>query len=284
MVAVAVVLFVASAVMFYVSMRDESTTISANGNAKDSATAAYSQGWDGQNTIIYNEDGSVKELFAFDPNTADSTQLLRLGLSPWQVRSIYRYRAKGGIYRKKTDFARLYGLTTRQYRQLEPYIRISEDYLPAAEAVIAAEEPLPLRDTIRYPLKLKQGERINLNTADTTLLKRVPGIGSGFAKAIVIYRERLGGFYSPAQLNEISGFPPEALPYFTADGSACRRLEINKLTLGELRRHPYIRFYLAKTITEHRRTHGDIHSFDELSLYRDFTPEVIERLKHYVRF
>lgn len=28
------------------------------------------------------------ERFAFDPNTADSTQLLRLGLQPWQVRNI----------------------------------------------------------------------------------------------------------------------------------------------------------------------------------------------------
>jgi DNA uptake protein ComE-like DNA-binding protein len=72
------------------------------------------------------------ETFYFDPNTADSTQLLRLGLQPWQVRNIYKYRAKGGVYRKKEDFARLYGLTVKDYRRLEPYIRISSDYLPAA--------------------------------------------------------------------------------------------------------------------------------------------------------
>ena len=29
----------------------------------------------------------------FDPNTADSTQLLSLGLQPYQVRNIYHYRA-----------------------------------------------------------------------------------------------------------------------------------------------------------------------------------------------
>ena len=66
------------------------------------------------------------ELFVFDPNTADSTQLLRLGLQPWQVKNIYKYRAAGGVYREKTDFARLYGLTVKQYRELEPYIRISD--------------------------------------------------------------------------------------------------------------------------------------------------------------
>ena len=70
----------------------------------------------------------MAERFAFDPNTADSTQLLRLGLKPWQVRSIYRYRAKGGVFSEPADFARVYGLTLKQYRELEPYIRIGRDY------------------------------------------------------------------------------------------------------------------------------------------------------------
>ena len=77
------------------------------------------------------------ERFVFDPNTADSTQLLRLGLKPWQVRNIYKYRAAGGIYRRPLDFAKLYGLTVKQYRELEPYIRISSDYLPASTLVEA---------------------------------------------------------------------------------------------------------------------------------------------------
>ena len=49
--------------------------------------------------------------FFFDPNTADSTALLRLGLSPWQVRNIYKYRARGGRYHRPEDFSKLYGLT-----------------------------------------------------------------------------------------------------------------------------------------------------------------------------
>ena len=39
--------------------------------------------------------------FRFDPNTADCTAFLPLGLQPWQVRNIYKYRAAGGLYRKK---------------------------------------------------------------------------------------------------------------------------------------------------------------------------------------
>ena len=239
----------------------------------------------GQQAVAYYDTGGRRaELFPFDPNTADSTQLLRLGLAPWQVRNIYKYRAAGGIYRQPRDFARLYGLTAGQYRRLEPYIRISDDYRPAAEAYPAEPRPAYVRDTTRYPQKLKPGQHVALNTADTALLKRVPGIGSGFARAIVRYRERLGGFYSTAQLMEIGNFPQSALPYFTADPSLCRKLNVNRLTLSQLRRHPYIGFYQAKTIIDHRRLHGPLRSLDDLRLYKDFPPETIERLRHYIEF
>ena len=232
----------------------------------------------------YAVPGRQTELFTFDPNTADSTALLRLGLAPWQVRNIYKYRAAGGIYHTPADFARLYGLTAGQYRRLEPYIRISEDYRPAAELYASRPSEGVTRDTLLYPRKLKQGETISLNAADTSLLKRVPGIGSGFARAIVAYRERLGGFYSADQLTEIANFPASALPYFKVEDDACRRLNVNKLTLNQLRRHPYMGFYRAKTIVDHRRLHGQIRSLDELKLYKDFTPDAIERLRHYLEF
>ena len=236
--AVLAVIAVVAGIMTYIgdggsmppAIAADSTAINvAGGDARGGGT---------QDGGYYATEGRKAELFAFDPNTADSTQLLRLGLAPWQVRSIYRYRAKGGIYRDKADFARLYGLTVGQYRRLEPYIRISPDYRPASEVYSKPSHDAYARDTIKYPLKLKPGQTVSLNTADTTLLKRVPGIGSGFAGAIIRLRERLGGFYDTAQLL--------ALPYFTADPSACKKLNVNKLTLNQLRRHPYIGFYFFK--------------------------------------
>lgn len=151
------------------------------------------------------------ELFPFDPNTADSTQFLRLGLRPWQVRNIYKYRAAGGRYRKPTDFARLYGLTLKQYKRLEPYIRIEKEVM-AADVYGNIREEYP-RHHYDYPVKLRKGDHININTADTAQLMTVPGIGSYYARQIVRKRARLGGFASPKQLLEIEGFPETALEY-----------------------------------------------------------------------
>lgn len=222
------------------------------------------------------------ERFPFDPNTADSTQLLRLGLQPWQVRNIYKYRAKGGVYRQPSDFADLYGLTRKQYRELEPLIRISDEYLPAASLV--SERTAAVRDTLRYTAKIGPTEHVDLNRADTTLLKRVPGIGSYFARSIVRYRDRLGGFYSVEQLREIEDFPVAALSFFTLGNAQLRKLDLNRLTLNQLKQHPYINFYMARDIIDYRRLKGPLHSLNDLHLLRDFPPDVIRRLEPYVTF
>lgn len=68
------------------------------------------------------------ESFPFDPNEADSSQLLRLGLTPAQVRSIYRHRAKGYVYSTPEDFARTPFMTKGQWAHLKPLINIGDQY------------------------------------------------------------------------------------------------------------------------------------------------------------
>ena len=231
---------------------------------------------------FYYQDGKKAELFPFDPNTADSTELLRLGLRPWQVRCIYRYRAEGGIFRKPKDFAKLYGLTRKQYRMMEPYIRISEDFLDAS--TIYNYEPASARDTIKSPIKLTPQERVVLNTADTSRLKKIPGVGSHFARKIVEYRNRLGGFYDIHQLLEIEDFPESSLTYFIIPDDQVKKMNINQATLNELKAHPYITYFQAKAIIDYRRLKGKLHSLKELKLLKDFTQKAIERLEPYVEY
>ena len=233
---------------------------------------------------IYNVETVRRKLSAFDPNTADSTLLLSLGLQPWQVRSIYRYRAKGGIYRQPSDFARLYGLTVKQYKELLPYIRISDEYKSAAEVYGRTDAVRSGRDTLRYPVKLQPGQYVTLDDADTASLRKVPGIGRYYASRIVRYRNDLGGYVSVAQLSEIEGIPEAALSYFRVTGGAVRKLNLNRLTLNELKHHPYINFYQARRIIDYRRLKGPLHSIDDLRLLKDFSQRDIERLRPYVEF
>lgn len=274
----------------------------------------------GENDGSKPADLSIGELFYFDPNTADSTQLLRLGLSPWQVKNIYRYRSKGGRYNYPEDFARLYGLTLKQYRRLEPYIRIQQEVMAAdvikprhpnysmgRGASLYAETPkagntsfasntsntssnhysnnVHARDTSYYRSnKLKAGETIDINTADTTLLKRIPGIGSYYARRIVELRQRHKIFTSLDELLSIRNFPESALAYMTINETDIPILKINKMTLDQLENHPLLSVTQARDIMTLRRTSGAIRTIEDLRLTRSLSPQALQRIAPYIDY
>ena len=86
------------------------------------------------------------------------------------------------------------------------------------------------------------------------------------------------------QLDEIEDFPLDAKEYLTIEMPSPVKLDINHLSLNELKRHPYINFYQAREIANYRRLHGPIRSLEELRLSKDFPPEAIERLLPYVAY
>ena len=289
--AIVLLLAVVAIAAFHFASGDDMTvggerTDSVRMHGKNRAYEHEFAGEETQHGYYAENAGRSIRLFPFDPNTADSTQLLSLGLSRWQVRSIYKYRAAGGVFRQPEDFARLYGLTKKQYEDLRPYIRISNGYKPAIEFYEPRPRHVNIPDSIaaRHVEKLKAGETIELNAADTTLLMRVPGIGRYYARQIVNRRTWLGGFYTADQLMEIEYLPKEALNYFHVDVGKIKKLNVNKLSLSELKRHPYINYYQAKDIVDYRRMRGSLTTIEELRLMKDFTEKDIERLRHYLEY
>lgn len=217
-------------------------------------------------------------LTPFDPNTADSIAFLRLGLKPWMAKNILKYREKGGRFRKPEDFKKIYGLNEEQYAMLLPYIHIQEAHRDTIRI-------LAVRDTIQhFPTKYTAVTQIELNSTDTTELKKIPGVGSGIARMIVRYREQLGGFYSITQLDEIHLISANISKWFSLNPALIRKININRASISRLNAHPYINFYQAKIILEHRRKHGNINSLRQLSLYEEFNATDFDRLNHYISF
>ena len=136
--------------------------------------------------------------------------------------------------------------------------------------------------------KFTEGTIVELNTADTTILKKVPGIGSAFAKRIVGYRALLGGYYSVTQLGEVYGIDEDRyqafIPWFTADPSFIKKLEINTLPQDSLPRHPYISYAQARVIRQLRRQKGKLTGWENLQLLNEFTESDKTRLQPYISF
>ena len=136
--------------------------------------------------------------------------------------------------------------------------------------------------------KFTLGTTIEINTSDTLLLMKIPGIGAAFAKRITSYRNLLGGYSRLEQLQEVYGMYEELyekiIPYLQVDTNNITLIPVNTASLDKLKSHPYINFYHAKAIVEMRKKKGKLENIQELYLLEEFTTEDLERIKHYLEF
>lgn len=213
-----------AAVMRIVANRDKPDTVYVYVPAKGSATVKRSAATGTPEAVrVYRSRPERKvESFRFNPNTVSVEDLIRLGFSEKQARSIDTYRSRGGRFRRKSDFAGSYVVSDSVYRRLESFIDI------------------PLLD---------------INKADSAEFDALPGIGGYYAKKMVEYRIELGGYSSPSQLLDIYRFGEDRFDGLK-DLITCsppRPFALWTLPVEELRKHPYIRNYrLARSIVLYR--------------------------------
>ena len=152
----------------------------------------------------------------------------------------------------------------------------------------------PLSDThtfysSRPSAPTRQPLVVELNSADTTTLQLLHGIGPAFARRIVKYRERLGGYVSTSQLLEVYGFTPDLLahiaPHLQLDtASALRRIPVNSATLKQLVRHPYVEYYFARDLVN-LRSHGvTFSSVVDLRILPSASDTMLSKLRPYLDF
>ena len=135
--------------------------------------------------------------------------------------------------------------------------------------------------------KFPVGTIVELNQADTLTLKKIPGIGSTFARRIVGYRELLGGFYTVEQLAEVYGIDEERYnslsPWFKVDTTRIRPLRVNQLSYKELLRHPYLNASQVRQLDRLRRK-APLQSWNDFILLEEFSSVDYQRLRPYLSF
>lgn len=199
-------------------------------------------------------------LHPFDPNTADSSEFVHLGLQPWMGHSIENYRTKGGKFRKPEDFRRVYGMTDSLYSTLEPYITIKP-----------TNDTAGISNQRQYASRIKKDTILQLNTTDTAELQMLRGVGRYTAQQIISYRDRLGGYVSKEQIREIPNLRnvDSILLYLSTDSLVIKPLYINKRSVDVMARHPYLNFEQARAINLFRHKHGTIKNFEQLMTIKE---------------
>ena len=176
----------------------------------------------------------------------------------------------------RVDSTKETAISNTKEKKASPGYRKKDVYMKKRDSAFSRTEKFPA------------GTIVELNTADTLTLKKIPGIGSGYSRRIVKYRNLLGGFYSVAQLREVYGIEEELYQslcnWFHVDTAFIAKLPVNYLPQDSLAKHPYINYKQAKAIIIIRKQKGRLSGWENLQLLEEFTGTDEERLRAYLAF
>jgi competence ComEA-like helix-hairpin-helix protein len=136
--------------------------------------------------------------------------------------------------------------------------------------------------------KATPGVIIELNTADSAKLTGLNGIGPSFARRIISYRNRLGGFVKKEQLLEVFGLDSEKYTGLQAqvsvDASKIKKIPVNTVGFDGLSHFPYLTYKQMNAIIRFREQHGEYESTDDLKNIVIMDDATLQKIKPYLTF
>ncbi|MCA5004870.1 ComEA family DNA-binding protein [Sphingobacterium bovistauri] len=228
---------------------------------------------------FYNRKDNIS-YFNFNPNQATVEDWSKLGFSIKQIKVITNYIAKGGRFYKKEDLKKIYSISESDYNKLERYI------------VIPSEKPSSQIKKAHFEMEPKMIKSkpiiISINTADTTDLKKLRGIGTVFAGRIVKFRDALGGFHSINQLKEVYGMSEETFDQIKENINIqpeyVNKLQVNLLDANELAKHPYVSKKQANAIVNYRNQHGKYANVEMMTKNKALDQDFLRKIEPYLAF
>ena len=224
----------------------------------------------------------------FDPNKFSYEELREAGLPKEVAVGVVRWRSYGKVYRVKEDLALVSGMTDSIYVLLKPFIVIDPSVAAkpkeyerkergeySAEKFRTEQSQLPKTDSLSKPKPAKEEPSfahaeplVELNSADTTALISVNGIGSKSAAEIVKYRDLLGGYHSVEQISELKCVTEQnyekILQQIYCDSCEIRKIDINFAAPKVIARHPYVSAAALRKIIKQRQLKGGWSRIEEM--------------------
>ena len=253
--------------------------------------SAFQKQYTDDNSTAYQYDRSASnyygkpkgELFYFDPNSLSAEGWQRLGLRDKTIHTIQNYLGKGGRFRKSEDLQRIYGLFPNEFERIAPYIKIESGVGTNNDKDFTDKDPTENQPAKTYAPRYSV---VDINSADTTALIALPGIGSKLSLRIINFRDKLGGFYSVNQVGETFGLADSTFQkikqYLKLENTSVRKININTATVDELKIHPYIKYSLANPIIAYRNEHGLFAKLEDLKKIMAVTDEIYNKIIPYL--
>ena len=207
----------------------------------------------------------------FNPNNYSLSDWMNLGLSEKQSVVVLKFSSRG-IYSEQ-DLKRIFVIPDVLFELIRDSVVYPERF-----------QNSPNQESFKK--QAKQITLINLNTADTTEFMKIYGIGAFYAKQIIRYREKLGGYFTKEQLFEVWKMTNEAYDkikdHVFISEKDVKRININSVTIEELKVHPYLKWNQANSIVKMRIQRNGFKNIEEIKESVLIDSETYEKLFPYL--
>lgn len=214
----------------------------------------------------------MKPKTKFDPNNYLRSDWEKLGLTPRQAEVVVKFCSRG-IYSNE-QLKRIFVIPT------ELYELIKDSTIYPERKATKTEFSQTRLDNIQLP------KLIEINTANLEDLDQLPGIGSFYARNILNYRDKLGGYVNKEQLLEVWKMDPlkynDFERFIITDETKAIKININSVSLDQLKSHPYIRFKVANSLIKMRQQRSGFKNLEEIKDSELVDEELFEKIKPYL--
>ncbi len=222
-----------------------------------------------------NSENIHLQLFAFNPNTINETELNLLALPESIKKNLLKYRANGGIFYNKHDLRKIYGMTDSIYTTLEPYIIIEPQ-----QKTIAENQTKQTLNSENIQLQLFTFNPNTINEAELNLL----ALPESIKKNLLKYRASGGQFYNKNDMQKLYGMTPqlfhEIAPYINIPNTPLANtpltIELNSATAEELKKLKGIGETLSERIIKYRELLGGFAQVEQLHMVYGMPKETIQ--------
>ena len=228
-----------------------------------------------------NKKAEVPKIYPFNPNFITDHKGYKLGMSVAEIDRLLEFRKGNKYVNSAAEFQKVTKVSDSLLAVISPYFKFPDWVIQKRKGFSDNKD--------KQSFKKEERTIIDINLATQEDLKKVYGIGDGISVRILKEKEKLGGFVSMEQMNDVWGLSPEVIAVLTKSFSVksvpeVKKIRINDASLKELMAFPYFRYALAKSIITYRSMNGKIANAEDLTKISGFPVEKINIIALYLEF
>jgi DNA uptake protein ComE-like DNA-binding protein len=225
----------------------------------------------------------IPKKYPFNPNFISDYKGYKLGMSIQEIDRLLAFRENNKFVNSAEEFQNVTKVSDSLLNAIAPFFKFPD-------WVNHKKEFKEHKDFSNLAFAKKEKiVKIDINQATQEDLIKIYGIGEAISIRILALKEKLGGFVSMEQLNDVWGLSPEVITnlnvHFTiAKLPNLNKIDINNASLKELSQFFYFKYDLARQIVKYRSMNGDFENIEDMIKINGFPVEKAKIIGLYLDF